>query len=205
MLPAVSAVFSAAIVLSLLLREGVTPSEKLRAGVLLDQRAGRAVSLVSASFYSPLTLGGVDLPADAAVTPGEGYRGGTVRVGRAARYEGWIAPRTPGTFLCTSVRATPLRLDVREDPATGGVEAVNAFGVPVEKLWLLDGAGTLRAASDLAPGANVALAPVSDEAERRASQKPKKISPPEEPSDLLPISSVGNLVWPPIPSDPFDL
>ena len=38
-----------------------------------------------------------------------------------------------------------------------------------------------------------------------ASQKPKKLSPPEEPSDLLPISSVGNLVWPPIPSDPFDL
>ena len=167
-LPAVSAVFSAAIVLSLLLREGVTPTEKLRAGVLLDQRAGRAVSLVSASFYSPLTLGGVDLPADAAVTPDEGYRGGTVRVGRSARYEGWIAPRTPGTFLCTAVRATPLRLDVREDPATGGVEVVNAFGVPVERLWLLDGAGTLRAASGLAPGANVALAPVSDDDDRKA-------------------------------------
>ena len=158
-LPAVSAVFSLAIVLSLLLREGVTPSEKLRAGVLLDQRAGRAVSLVSASFYSPLTLGGVDLPADAAVTPAEGYRGGTVRIGRAARYEGWIAPRTPGTFLCTSVRATPLRLDVREDPATGGVEAVNAFGVPVERLWLLDDSGTLRAAANVAPGATAALEP----------------------------------------------
>ena len=166
-LPAVSAVFSLAIVLSLLLREGVAPSEKILSGVLLDQRAGRAVALASASFYSPLTLGGLDLPADAAVTPGEGYRGGTVRVGRAARYEGWIAPRTPGAFLLSSVRATPLRLDVREDPATGGVEAVNAFGVPVEKLWLLDGAGALRAASDVAPGATVALAPAGED-ERKA-------------------------------------
>lgn len=40
---------------------------------------------------------------------------------------------------------------------------------------------------------------------KTASQKPKKLSPPDEPFDLLPISSVGNLVWPPIPSDPFDL
>ena len=169
-LPAVSAVFSLAIVLSLLLREGVVPSEKIRAGVLLDQRAGRAVALASATFYSPLTLGGVDLPADAAVTPGSGYRGGTVRLGRAARYEDWIAPRTPGTFHCTSVRATPLRLDVREDPATGAAEAVNAFGVPVEKLWLLDDSGALRAASGVAPGATVALEP-APEADRKAFAK----------------------------------
>ena len=39
---------------------------------------------------------------------------------------------------------------------------------------------------------------------KTASQKPKNLSPPEEPSELLPIFSVGNLVWPPIPSDPFD-
>jgi len=36
------------------------------------------------------------------------------------------------------------------------------------------------------------------------SQKPKKLSPPDEPSDLLPVSPVGSLVWPPTPSDPFD-
>jgi len=40
---------------------------------------------------------------------------------------------------------------------------------------------------------------------KTASQKPKKLPPLDEPSDLPPVSSVGSLVWPPVPSDPFDL
>lgn len=157
-LPAVSAAFSVAILLSLLLREGVTPTVDARCGVLLDQRAGRAVVLAGHAFYSPLTLGPVDLPADAAVEPGANRGGGTLRAGRTARYEGWIAPRTPGAFSSAAVRATPLRLEVREDPATGAVEAVNAFGAPIDELYLLDGSGALRTASGLAPGATVPLA-----------------------------------------------
>ena len=158
-LPAASAAFCVAILLSLLLREGVRPTLDIRSGVLLDQRAGRALAVSTASFYSPLTLGAADLPSDAAVEPAAPHRGGDLRQGRTARYGGWIAPRTPGGFHLASVRATPLRLDVREDPATGAVEAVNAFGVPVERLWLLDGSGALRTATDIAPGATVALAP----------------------------------------------
>ncbi len=160
-LPAVSAVFSAAIILSLVLREGVTPTVELRTGVLLDQRAGRAVAFSRASFYSPLTLGSVDLPADAAVEPDDRQGvSGDVRVGGTARYTGWISPRTPASFRLVSVRATHLRLDIREDPATGAVEAVNAFGAPIERLCLFDDAGVLRTAIDLAPGASASLAPV---------------------------------------------
>lgn len=156
-LPAVSAVFSVAILLSLLLREGVTPTVDVRCGVLLDQRAGRAVVLAGHAFYSPLTLGPVDLPADAAVEPGGNRGGGTLRAGRTARYEGWIAPRTPGTFSSAAVRATPLRLDVRIDPASGALEAVNAFGAPIDELYLLDDAGDLRFAAGIAPGATAPL------------------------------------------------
>lgn len=156
-LPAVSAVFSVAILLSLLLREGVTPTVDVRCGVLLDQRAGRAVVLAGHAFYSPLTLGPVDLPADAAVEPGGNRGGGTLRAGRTARYEGWIAPRTPGTFSSAAVRATPLRLDVRINPASGAVEAVNAFGAPIDELYLLDDNGLLFSASGIAPGATAPL------------------------------------------------
>ena len=165
-LPAFSAVFSAAIVLSLVLREGVSPMLHVRCGVLLDQRAGRAVSFATDGFYPPLSLAAVDLPADAAVSFGQrGGMSGDLSVGRTARYEGWLRPRMAGSFNLCAVRATPLRLDVREDPATGGVQAVNAFGAPVEKLWLRDAAGTLRAAKDLAPGATADLAPAApDEA-----------------------------------------
>lgn len=162
-LPAVSAVFSAAILLSLLVREGVRPTLARRVGVLLDQRAGRAVSIASEGLYSPLSIGAVDLPADAAVAPGDGLHG-DVQVGRTARYDGWVAPRTTGRFDLAAVRATPLRLDVREDPATGAVEVVNAFGAPVDKLFLLDGSGTLRTAAGLAPGATVAPAPAGETA-----------------------------------------
>ena len=38
---------------------------------------------------------------------------------------------------------------------------MNAFGAPVEKLWLRDATGTLRAAQDLAPGATADLAPAA--------------------------------------------
>ena len=157
-LPAVSAVFSVAILLSLLLREGVTPTVDMRCGVLLDQRAGRAVVLAGHAFYSPLTLGPVDLPADAAVAPADrGGGSGPLRAGRTARYEGWIAPRTPGTFSSAAVRATPLRLDVRIDPASGALEAVNAFGAPIDELYLLDDNGLLFSASGIAPGATAPL------------------------------------------------
>jgi len=168
-LPAVSAVFSVAILLSLLLREGVTPTVDMRCGVLLDQRAGRAVVLAGHAFYSPLTLGPVDLPADAAVEPGGNRGGGTLRAGRTARYEGWIAPRTPGTFSSAAVRATPLRLDVRTDPATGAVEAVNAFGAPIDELYLLDDNGLLFSASGIAPGATVPLDPLRGDDEHGKS------------------------------------
>ena len=157
-LPAVSAVFSVAILLSLLLREGVTPSASARCGVLLDQRAGRAVVFADHAFYSPLTLGPVDLPADAAVDPRDSHKGGgPLHAGRTARYEGWISPRTPGAFTDAAVRATRLRLDVRTNPATGAVEAVNAFGAPIDELYLLDGDGLLLAASGIAPGATAPL------------------------------------------------
>ena len=168
-LPAVSAVFSVAILLSLLLREGVTPTVDVRCGVLLDQRAGRAVVLAGHAFYSPLTLGPVDLPADAAVEPGANRGGGTLRAGRTARYEGWIAPRTPGAFSSAAVRATPLRLDVRIDPASGAVEAVNAFGAPIDELYLLDDAGDLRFAAGIAPGATVPLDPLRGDDEHGKS------------------------------------
>lgn len=173
-LPAASAVFSAAILLSLLLREGVRPTVDLRGGVLLDQRAGRALSLSTASFYSPLTLGAVDLPADAAVEPAAPHRGGDLRQGRAARYGGWIAPRTPGGFHLATVRATPLRLDVREGRDGGAPEVVNAFGAPVERLWLLDSGGASWTARDLGPGATVAL---------------KRLDGPDDEANLLDVHS----------------
>ena len=43
---------------------------------------------------------------------------------------------------------------------------------------------------------------------KKASPKSKTPPPPDEPFDLLPVSSAGSLVWPPVPSDssdPFDL
>ena len=84
-------------------------------------------------------------------------RRGPLRAGRTARYEGWIAPRTPGTFSSAAVRATPLRLDVRIDPASGALEAVNAFGAPIDELYLLDDNGLLFSASGIAPGATAPL------------------------------------------------
>ena len=165
-LPALSAAFSVAILLSLLVREGVTPTLAVRAGVLLDQRAGRACSFESDSFYSPLSLGAVDFPVDAAVAPVPPYGGGIVRVGRTARYEGWLSPRTPGAFHLAAVRATPLRLSVRADPATGALAAVNAFGAPIDELYLLDDAGLLLSASGIAPGATAPLDPLRGDDER---------------------------------------
>ena len=165
-LPALSAAFSVAILLSLLVREGVTPTLAVRAGVLLDQRAGRACSFESDSFSSPLSLGAVDFPVDAAVAPVPPYGGGIVRVGRTARYEGWLSPRTPGAFHLAAVRATPLRLSVRADPATGALAAVNAFGAPIDELYLLDDAGLLLSASGIAPGATAPLDPLRGDDER---------------------------------------
>lgn len=157
-LPAISAAFSAAILLALLLGEGVRPTVGLRSAVLLDQRAGRALVRSSASFYSPLTLGAVDFPTDASVDKQNAANGGRIEIGRTARYLGWIPPRTMGAFGLASVRATPLRLDVRKDPATGALEAVNAFGAPIESLLLFDDAGASWGAADVAPGATAALA-----------------------------------------------
>ena len=157
-LPAISAAFSVAILLALLIGEGVRPTVRLQSAVVLDQRAGRAFVRSTDSFYSPLTLGAVDFPTDASVAQKNTANGGRLEIGRTARYLGWIPPRTMGSFDLAAVRATPLRLDVRRDPATGVLEAVNAFGAPIESLLLFDDAGASWGAADVAPGATAALA-----------------------------------------------
>ena len=50
---------------------------------------------------------------------------------------------------------------MRIDPASGALEAVNAFGAPIEKLWILDDGGTLRLAEDIPPGATARPAEAS--------------------------------------------
>ena len=159
-LPAISAVFRLAIILSLLLFEGVRPTLGLHGAVVLDQRAGRAISHNTVSVYSPLTLPRLEFPADAAVRPGDGTSGGSVRMGRTASYEGWLSPRTPAGLFLARAFATPLRLDIREDPAGGPPTVVNALGVPVSNLTLTDSRGTLWCFNDtIAPGASVTLLP----------------------------------------------
>ena len=162
-LPAISAVFSLAIILSLLLTEGVRPTLGLHGAVVLDQRAGRAISQHSVSVYSPITLPRLEFPADAAVRPGDGTSSGSVRMGRTASYEGWLSPRTPASLFLARAFATPLRLDIREDPAGGPPTVVNALGASVTNLVVADSRGALWRHNDaISPGASVTLSPGTD-------------------------------------------
>ena len=164
-LPAVSAVFSIAIVASLLAAEGVRPTLRLWSAAVLDQRSGRFISHDRVFAYSPLTLRSLDLPADAAVLVGDGTSGrGSVQMGRTAVFSGWLAPRMPGQFLLLRACSTPLRLDIREDPAGGAPTVVNALGVPVANLSVFDSRGVAwRADGAIAPGATATLVPAPGE------------------------------------------
>lgn len=168
-LPCASVVVSVGILAYQLLSEGVTPTLKRHETILLDQSLGRAVTTESVSLYSPISLGreiAFDRWAAAGphVIPGTGYSkidsaGRHVVVDGKARYRGgWAAPRTLSAFKLRKTGPIALRLAV-EAGAGGEPAAVNAFGVPIRSLRLVDETGNGWEAGETAPGATVQFRP----------------------------------------------
>ncbi len=185
-LPAISAVFCLAIVVTFLLSEGVRPTVNRVASTFLDQRLGRAVTLGAATIYAPTSLGrGFDFPRDAMVCSPTRQDAGHIDVGPTLHYAGdWIAPRVTTAFGLRRVVASSLRLDVSFDP-DGTPVVVNALGAPVSSLELWDSDGRPFHAGAVAPGASVRLSPGMARPAPAADTSASEPSAPEPPAIRL--------------------
>lgn len=160
LVPAVSILFSAAILVYALLSEGITPKLRRQAVTLLDQPRRRAVTLGALGVYAPTSLrDGLHFDRGTEVSPVEDPQGGRIASGQDQHFvSGWVTPRLPAFFRLRRSEERAERLLV-EEPRDGTIEVVNALGAPILRLRLCDREGRIYDARDLKPGEKRALAP----------------------------------------------
>ena len=160
--PAFGLLFSAVIFVSILLVEGVTPTQRRQAITLLDQTTRQAVTLGAVGVYAPAALrDGLSFDYGTEIAPirfGE-EKGARIVFGQRQRYLDWVPPRMAAFFRLrrSETRAERLVVERKDD---GALEVVNALGAPIERLRLWDDAGVLHEAMNVPPGARQALRPV---------------------------------------------
>ena len=160
--PAFGLIFSAVIFASILLVEGVTPTQRRQAITLLDQTTRQAVTLGAVGVYAPAALrDGLSFDYGTEIAPirsGE-EKGARIVFGQRQRYLDWVPPRMAAFFRLrrSETRAERLVVERKDD---GALEVVNALGAPIERLRLWDEAGVLHEAMNVPPGARQTLRPV---------------------------------------------
>ena len=160
--PAFGLLFSGAIFVSILLVEGVTPTQRRQAITLLDQTTRQAVTLGAVGVYAPAAIrDGLSFDYGTEIAPirfGE-EKGARIVFGQRQRYLDWVPPRMAAFFRLrrSETRAERLVVERKDD---GALEVVNALGAPIERLRLWDDAGVLHEAMNVPPGARQTLRPV---------------------------------------------
>ena len=160
--PAFGLLFSAVIFVSILLVEGVTPTQRRQAITLLDQTTRQAVTLGAVGVYAPAALrDGLSFDYGTEIAPirfGE-EKSARIVFGQRQRYLDWVPPRMAAFFRLrrSETRAERLVVERKDD---GALEVVNALGAPIERLRLWDEAGVLHEAMNVPPGARQTLRPV---------------------------------------------
>ena len=160
--PAFGLLFSAVIFASILLVEGVTPTQRRQAITLLDQTTRQAVTLGAVGVYAPAAIrDGLSFDYGTEIAPirsGE-EKGARIVFGQRQRYLDWVPPRMAAFFRLrrSETRAERLVVERKDD---GALEVVNALGAPIERLRLWDEAGVLHEAMNVPPGARQTLRPV---------------------------------------------
>jgi len=159
LVPAVSILFSAAILVYALVSEGITPSLRRQSVTLLDQPQRRAVTLGALGVYAPTSLrDGLHFDRGTEVSPVSSVQGGRIASGQDQHFvRGWVTPRLPAFFRLRRSEERVERLLV-EEPRDGETEVVNALGAPILRLRLCDRAGRLYETRDLKPGEKRVLA-----------------------------------------------
>jgi hypothetical protein len=170
--PAFGLLFSGAIFASILLVEGVTPTQRRQAITLLDQTTRQAVTIGAVGVYAPAALrDGLSFDYGTEIVPirfGE-EQGARIVFDQRQRYLDWVPPRMAAFFRLrrSETRAERLVVERKDD---GALEVVNALGAPIERLRLWDDAGVLHEAENVPPGARQTLRPVAQDASPAQSQ-----------------------------------
>ncbi len=153
LVPAISILFSAAILVYALVSEGITPALRRQAVTLLDQPRRRAVTLGALGVYAPTSLrDGLHFDRGTEVSPISDVQGGQIESGQDQHFvSGWVTPRLPSFFRLRRSEERVERLLV-EAPRDGKTEVVNALGAPILRLRLCDREGRIYETRDLKPG-----------------------------------------------------
>ncbi len=153
LVPAISILFSAAILVYALVSEGITPALRRQAVTLLDQPRRRAVTLGALGVYAPTSLrDGLHFDRGTEVSPISNEQGGQIESGQDQHFvRGWVTPRLPAFFRLRRSEERVERLLV-EEPRDGKTEVVNALGAPILRLRLCDREGRIYETRDLKPG-----------------------------------------------------
>lgn len=150
--------------------EGWHGHAKSESITILDEHSQRAATIGWIGYYCPTTpAGGLRFGLDTELTPHLDFRhtrGGSRSAQACAidwtndqhMTDGWVTAKVPIHFMARRNETMLKRLTVHANQ-DGGKSITNGLGVPIQSLWVARLDGTIVGANDIAPGANVILAP----------------------------------------------
>jgi hypothetical protein len=171
--PLMAVFFSTIVFFSTFLVEGFQTRSRSRTLTVLDQRAGKAISLGMIGFYAPLTPGGgLNFETNTCLLPVLQDRGGGDRLALdwstdQNLADGWINSRVPCHFFFRKCDSRKERITV--DFSGEQPSAVNGLGIDLDELIVADGEGRIYHATDIVAGEKVVLG----ETEHRTSLNPE--------------------------------
>ena len=160
-IPALSLLFSGAVVATVFFNEGIYSQGTGIVRTLLDQTSGLAASRGGFGIYSPLSVGDFKFTADdRLIFYAPGKVNGTVE-GNDYIYSGALVRARMGFGYAVSraeLRSEKIAVTEKE----GSVEIVNGLGVKVDSLYLRNSKGQyFKLSAPLLPGARAQLLPVA--------------------------------------------
>ncbi len=158
LIPAISLLFSLAIVTYALLSEGLTPRLCRQAYTLLDQTRQHAVTYGAIGVYAPVSLrDGLHFDHNSEIIPLTKVTGSRIQIGHDQHYQsGWIEPRLPAFFRLRRSEQRHERLVITPLP-DGSIEVVNALGATLRALRLTAPDGRHYELHNLPPGGKALL------------------------------------------------
>ena len=159
----------------------------------LDQRSGEAACWARISYYTGLApSAGLDLPADLVMYPIQPAWGADTRYAeerfivwegnKEKLTRGWLNSRTPTQYLSVRSRKSPHRLEVLDSGET--VRVKNELGAVIKSLYVVNDAGKMFTAENIAAAATAPLTPINRDDAIRLLTKQIADNAPRAPEAL---------------------
>lgn len=166
LIPALSLIACAAIVVIALFSDGITPKVSFSTAAYLNQISGRAYVRQITGIETPIGMSEpvsvsedsiIIFPGIGKVSTDVGLPSGTVNIENGkAELGSFIRPRIPFVFYSARLEPRRERLEITEDTARGTMSVINGLGSDIGSLVVCDSKGAFFGTPDIIPAGSKA-------------------------------------------------